>query len=86
MRNEDHEDFLGHCEGCNALLFLGDQGFAYDDGPICCAECAPTWAEIAENIENGDNVELESRRLFSNALAAHLTAGGSLNDRRTWKL
>jgi hypothetical protein len=37
--------YLADCETCGKRLYVGDRGYAYEDGPHFCAEDAPTLAE-----------------------------------------
>lgn len=47
---EPHGDYLGRCDACGAPLLRGDQGFRCSDGPIFCAEHAPTYGEMLAEI------------------------------------
>ena len=78
-RIEEHfpDECAGSCEGCGKLLLYGDKGWRYDDGPICCSECSPTWAEGKDGFEHSDDAEV--RTSFEKRLAEHLAAGGALD-------
>lgn len=69
----------GFCEGCGTILFVGDKGFRFDDGPICCEECAPTWANAKENIEAGDDEEAKAD--FLPRFETYVADGGSPDDK-----
>jgi len=79
-RIEEHfpDDCAGSCEGCSRLLLYGDKGWRYDDGPICCSECSPTWEQGKEGFANSDDAE--ARALFDVRLATHVAGGGSLDE------
>lgn len=44
-------DLVGRCEECDAVLFEGDPGFRYEDGPLLCAAHAPTHADLKAESE-----------------------------------
>lgn len=84
---EEHDaEIAGVCEGCSLLLFSGDRGYSYEDGPICCAECAPTWADAEENWKSQAEDDPERAAEFAASLAAHLAAGGAKTDRLDYEL
>lgn len=82
-------DIQGKCESCNRLLFEGEQGFRYTDGPILCAEHAPTWADIRSETQevaeaaDGDTVDDDALADRTAVLAqcAEREAAGTLNDK-----
>jgi len=48
---EPHGDYLGRCEACGVPLLVGDEGFRYEDGPIFCAEHAPTYGGVLADLK-----------------------------------
>lgn len=87
-RDENHDDFLGRCEGCGAMLFVGDRGLRCDDGPWLCADHCPTWAGAKKQWEAGENLDEDEERRedFNEAYAAHLAAGGLPDDLMSFPL
>jgi len=85
----DHlPEIAGYCETCSRMLFEGEQGFRYEDGPILCAEHAPTWADIKRDAQDAaeadaafhrdlDDDDLEARRALLAQCAEHEAAGTS---------
>lgn len=74
---------VGQCEGCRAILLTGDKGHRCADGPILCAECAPTWADVHLQWARGECGEVDGEDAHGDFLAAyeaHLAAGGSPDD------
>jgi hypothetical protein len=71
-----------HCETCSKLLIDGDTVHRCSDGPVLCAECAPTYADLkkradaisATDDDDGDADEIRA------AVAQHVVTGGSLSD------
>src|SRR5262245_22009828 len=68
-------EIAGTCEGCSKLLFIGDRGHRCGDGPLLCAECSPTWADVKEQWDKGERLddEPEDRERFNLAYAAHVS-------------
>jgi hypothetical protein len=79
-RDENHPDFIGECEGCQAKLFTGDSGLYYRSGEVVCAACTPTWEEAKKDWAHAEQDD-DGRALFEADLKKHLEAGGSLTDR-----
>lgn len=72
----------GDCE-CGKPLFTGDEAHHCLDGELLCEECAPTWADIREQMETDPGADLVG---FNAALEAHLDAGGAITDKLTFAL
>lgn len=78
-------DLVGRCEACDAVLFEGDPGFRYEDGPLLCAAHAPTHADLlAESEEHladvtaadpADADEIAAAQAVVDDLKARLAAG-----------
>lgn len=82
-------DIAGNCESCDKLLFAGDHGHRCEDGPILCTDHSPTWGDCEQQwlaVAGGDDDEPERRAEFEAAIAAHLAAGGSRDDKITYEL
>lgn len=79
-RDQNHDDYIGTCEGCSKLLFVGDKGFTYDDGPVVCEGCAPDWDQAKENWDAQKSENPEDYAAFVDALAHHLANGGKSSD------
>jgi hypothetical protein len=82
-------EIAGTCESCDKLLFVGEQGHRDDEGVMLCAEDSPTWADAAHSWQEAlqhDDDDPERRQAFDRALAAHLAAGGSRDDKLTHAL
>ena len=74
------------CVSCEKALFEGDLYYPYDDGPVLCAACTPTWGEAeatyAVDAAIGEDDEMrEQRSDFAERMEAYLTAGGSRDDK-----
>lgn len=82
---EKHEvEIAGECEGCTRLLFAGEKGFRYEDGPILCEECSPTYGDaesVFKNRDPADDEDPEDRTSFMRQLETHLAGGGSRTDK-----
>lgn len=82
---ERHDaEIVGECEGCSKLLIVGDKGYRYDDGPILCEGCSPTFAEADENWDgctDVDGEDAERKQAFKQMFAAHLAARGGKDDK-----
>ncbi len=78
------DDIVGNCEGCGRLLFVGDKGHRCHDGPILCAECAPTWNDIGaqwNEMKGSADDDPDLRFKFWEAFAQHAAAGGTGDDK-----
>jgi hypothetical protein len=85
-RDENHDDYVGNCEGCDKMLFVGDVGLRCDDGPVLCAEHAPTWAEAKTQWDAGENfdkIDSERHVAFMESYNKHIAEGGSVDDKFT---
>lgn len=73
------------CISCCALVFEGEQGFHYADEGSLCADCAPTWGELAKELEEqvdpDDEDSTQNLEAFRANLKAHVEAGGSADDK-----
>ncbi|HZQ01382.1 MAG TPA: hypothetical protein VFB13_17690 [Reyranella sp.] len=75
--------FAGHCEFCDRLLFAGERGHYDREGAILCEPCAPTYGDWQQQLDgeklpfDDPDDEADGRA----AIAAHLAAGGSLDDK-----
>jgi hypothetical protein len=73
---------LGFCEGCDEPIFVGE---AYHTGEdVClCANCAPSYADMAASPQNfrGANDEPMTKQEAETILQAHVSAGGSPDDK-----
>ena len=87
-RDETHEDYLGCCEGCDKMLFVGDVGLRCDDGPLLCAEHAPSWGDAKHQWDADEQLDddPERRAAFMAAYDAHIAAGGAAADKFTCPL
>ncbi len=82
-------DPIGHCESCETLLVPGDLGCNCVDGPVLCADCAPTWGDLKKQLENPIvtiDLDVEDEkgvppREHMATIAAHIAGGGSLDDK-----
>jgi hypothetical protein len=64
-------ELAGNREGCDRLLFIGEQGHRCVDGPILCVACAPTWSDLkaqyadkrakGEPVADADDVAIDGR-------------------------
>lgn len=78
------------CEVCGKMLFEGDMGFRYEDGPALCADHAPTFADCLRELLDagfGEGTELdyedaEDQRNFLNARIAE----GRGSEKYIWSL
>jgi hypothetical protein len=77
------EQYVGNCEGCDKPMFFGDIGLICDDGPVLCAEHSPTWAQAKKQWDAGEQLDNDQDRLeaFMKSYAAHIAAGGSVDDK-----
>jgi hypothetical protein len=83
---EENGDFIaGRCECCAKVVFFGDRGHQYEDGPLSCSDCSPTWEDAKENWESSE-ADDEQRAEFQARLEKHLAAGGKLEDRLDYVL
>ena len=79
----DDREEVGTCEHCEKQLYEGDKGFWYDDGPMFCETCSPTWNELKaeqdEGIRAGDFKdwfeEPEDADVARESVLAHIAAG-----------
>ena len=72
----------GSCEGCSAILLVGDTGHVCVDDELLCESCAPTYGDISKQMnEAPDSIALADRDAALEAVDAHLDAGGSLLDK-----
>lgn len=75
---------IDDCVGCRKLLFVGDMGFSYQDGELCCAECAPTYeqakVEWDEQIKADPQNNPEGYAEFRKAYDAYIAAGSKPTD------
>ncbi len=75
---EDH----GECVSCEMPIFVGEQGYSYADGPITCAGCAPTWADIKRMAEEEpESWEDEETRNAVLAECREREAAGTLGEK-----
>lgn len=90
---EHDADVLGTCEHCMRLMFEGELGFRYEDGPIMCEACAPTWSDLKveqdELIVSGnfeDSYEdAEAAKDARESVLGHIEAGDG-DKRYVWAL
>ncbi|MFN3624402.1 MAG: hypothetical protein ACK4TP_10105 [Hyphomicrobium sp.] len=87
------DDPVGHCEGCEMLLLPGDLGHRCGDGPVLCADCAPTWGDLKKQITEPSIIDGSAPDLDEEAedgiaprdklaaVEAHVAGGGSLDDK-----
>lgn len=89
-RIEEIEDacdgLLGVCEGCSNPIWEGEKVYSYDDGPMMCEACAPTYADMLADREgwfsydaDGEQVPMTAEKA-KEICDAHIAAGGALND------
>lgn len=81
-------EIAGTCETCDRLIFEGEQGFTYEDGPTFCADHAPTWTNmLAMALESKpeDYDEPEDREAAIAHAQAHISDGQG-DQRHTWEL
>lgn len=72
LRKHKLEYIEEDCEVCGKMLFEGDMGFRYEDGPALCADHAPTFADcLRELLDAGfgegtdlDYEDAEDQRIF----------------------
>lgn len=81
-------EIAGTCEGCERLLFVGEQGhYTEDDGCTLCVECSPTWGDIKRQWdEPGVRDDPEARAAFYDAYNAHIANGGDATASVTHEL
>lgn len=82
-RDESHPDYVGECEGCGTMLFVGDTGLRCDDGPVVCGACAPTWKDVKAQWDADEMLDNdpELRATFMASYQKHLAAGGGADDK-----
>lgn len=64
------------CEGCDAVIDVGDSVCPVKDGGYLCKACAPTWGDLLQIPASFDLTIDEAKR----EVTAHLANGGSLYD------
>ena len=74
------------CEHCSKTINEGDLYFPFDDGPVLCEACSPTWGDAesmhAADREIGEDEDMKEARLdFAKRLEEHLAAGGSKDEK-----
>jgi hypothetical protein len=74
------------CEHCSRTINEGDLYFPFDDGPVLCADCSPTWGDAesmhASDREIGEDEDMKEARIdFAKRLDAHIAAGGSKDEK-----
>lgn len=90
-RDETHEDYCGSCEGCGKHLFVGDHAFTYDDGPMTCEPCSPTWEDVKRAMDeqaadDTDEDFHEAHRHFTASYEAQRKAGEPLDEKLVHEL
>lgn len=72
---DPHGNLLGRCESCNALIFAGDKGWRYEEGPMFCSEHSPTYGDLLEEIKTfpADEWDEEEYGPLSAAIAGRET-------------
>ncbi len=80
-------EIAGRCETCNRVLFTGEQGHQCEDGPLLCAEHAPTWGDFKRMIAEGaKHLEQDQVDAIAKTIAEREAAGGSLDDKVLYTL
>jgi len=76
-------EVVGHCDGCTAIILVGDQGHRCHDGEAhLCAACAYTWGEVKEQWDKDEHGGDETDHArFVTAYDAHIAAGGKPTDK-----
>lgn len=74
---------VGNCVHCKRLIVPGDKGYEFDDEGPFCEDCSPSWADLLECFEAGEDEE--ARAAFKERMDAHV-AGGSVEDKVTYVL
>lgn len=44
-------EIVGTCEGCDIILFEGDPGHRYEDGPVTCEKCSPEYGDCLAQLK-----------------------------------
>lgn len=93
---ESHEinGEIANCGECGAIILEGEPSYSYEDGPILCADDAPTWGDVkSSNTEllatadaDTDPDDIERANLAIAAADEHVAGGGSLADKVTYPL
>lgn len=75
------EDAAGQCESCDRMLIVGEKGHPCVDGVGLCANCAPSWADVKRQWDEGrDEQDDGERQDFLDAYAKHIEGGGKPED------
>lgn len=69
------------CEGCGRNLYEGDLAHHCADGIDLCADCAPTFQEILEELPEQAADDAEAATGVQAWIDQHLAAGGALTDK-----
>jgi recombinational DNA repair protein (RecF pathway) len=78
------------CETCGELIFVGDEQFSFEDGPVLCGQHAPSRSELKKHLEeclatgNFDPEEMQFMKDGIANLEANVAAGGSWDDKVTY--
>ncbi len=82
------KDFLTTCEGCSAILMIGDEGQRCVNGESLCKECAASWGDIKKQWDEDalDEDEPGDKAKFLARYDAHIAGGGSPDDLLTYPL
>lgn len=75
-----------NCEGCGALILVGDRSHVCRDNECSlCEACAPTWREVRtqwiEILAQADEAEAAEATQAIAAIDRHAAAGGSLDEK-----